>query len=143
MQKKQCVRDIMSTRLCTCTPTENAKNAARLMSTYDIGCVAVCNKDGMCTGILTDRDLVVRCHAKDGDLYKMTVGELMSEAPEKISPDTRISDAIRIMGKRQVRRLPVEDHGKLVGMISIGDIARQCACDAEIGSCECAIAEKE
>lgn len=142
MQEKKRVRDIMSTRLCTCTPTEKVKNAARLMSTYDIGCVAVCNKDGMCTGILTDRDLVVRCHASDGDTSKMTVGEVMSEAPEKIAPDATLGEAIRKMGEHQIRRLPVEDHGRLVGMISIGDIARHSACDTEIGSLEIAIAER-
>ncbi len=141
MKQQNTVRDIMSTRLCTCTPSESVKDAARLMDAYDIGCVAVCDSHGCCTGIVTDRDVVVRCHSKDKDAKATVVSDIMSTTPAKITPDTTVDEAIRIMGERQVRRLPVEENGRLVGMISIGDIARNCHCDAEIGSCECSIAD--
>ncbi|MCQ2433532.1 MAG: CBS domain-containing protein [Clostridia bacterium] len=141
MNKTNTVRDIMSSRLCTCTPCESIKDAARLMDAYDIGCVAVCDPNGTCTGVVTDRDIVIRCHSKDKDAKSTTVREVMTASPEKITPDTTVDEAIRIMGAKQVRRLPVEENGKLVGMVSLGDIARSCHCDMEIGVCECSIAD--
>ncbi len=142
MKQDKKVRDIMTKTLCTCTPNESVRDAAKLMDRYDIGFVAVCDREGCCTGVLTDRDMVIRCHAQSKDLHNTTVSEIMTKAPAKVTPDTTVDEALRLMSEYQIRRLPVEDNGVLVGILSIGDIARTCGCDAEIGSCECSIAEK-
>ena len=118
------VRDLMSKSVVTIAPEESAALAARLLSRHELGALPVCAADGTLVGIVTDRDIVTRCVAAGEEPGRVPVRDIMSPAPSVITPETPISDAARLMAQRQVRRLPVEEDGKLVGMVSLGDVAK-------------------
>jgi CBS domain-containing protein len=96
--------------------------AARLMRESDIGSVLVADHDRF-VGIVTDRDIVVRVLADDRDPRDCPVREAASGDVETVTPDTEIGDAAEVMRTRAVRRLPVVDAGRIVGVVSLGDFA--------------------
>jgi CBS domain-containing protein len=100
------------------------REAARRMMECDVGALPICTGDRI-AGMVTDRDLVVRAIAKGGDPDKMRVAEVMTADPACCYEDDSIREATRVMSDRQVQRLLVLDHDKnLVGIVSIGDLAR-------------------
>jgi len=115
------LRDIMSKDLVTVTPDTSVQEVARLMKEHDIGNVLVTEGDRL-TGIVTDRDIVVRCLAEGGD-FKSDVRNVMTENPRTLSPDTDVIEAAQMMAAEKVRRLPVVENGKPVGIVSLGDLA--------------------
>ena len=118
------VSEIMSKNVIGIHPEESAEVAARTLTHYNIGALPVQNSDGKLCGLVTDRDLVIRCMAS-GKLPNQTkVKNIMTGQVLCVRPDTDASAAAQLMGNRQIRRLPVVDQGKLCGMISLGDIAR-------------------
>ena len=125
------VRDLMSKSVVTITPEESAALAARLLSRHELGALPVCAADGTLAGIVTDRDIVTRCVAAGKEPGRVPVRDIMSPAPSVITPETPISDAARLMAQRQVRRLPVVEQGHVVGMLSLGDLARSRRTDTE------------
>lgn len=118
------VKDIMSAHLITVSPDENLAVAARLLSRYNIGALPVCSKDGKIRGMVTDRDIVLRCVAAEEDPTGVKVSEIMTRRVIGVKPNDRVEAASALMSERQVRRLPVEEDGKLVGMLSIADLAK-------------------
>ncbi len=125
------VRDLMSKSVVTITPEESAALAARLLSRHELGALPVCAADGTLTGIVTDRDIVTRCVAAGEEPGRVPVRDIMSPAPSVITPEMSISVAARLMAERQVRRLPVVEQGQVVGMLSLGDLARSRRTDTE------------
>ena len=125
------VRDLMSKSVVTIAPEESAALAARLLSRHELGSLPVCAADGTLVGIVTDRDIVTRCVAAREEPGRVPVRDIMSPAPSVITPETPISDAARLMAQRQVRRLPVVEQGHVVGMLSLGDLARSRRTDTE------------
>lgn len=125
------VQDLMSKSVVTITPEESAALAARLLSRHELGALPVCAADGTLVGIVTDRDIVTRCVAAGEEPGRVPVRDIMSPAPSVITPETPISDAARLMAQRQVRRLPVVEQGHVVGMLSLGDLARSRRTDTE------------
>lgn len=125
------VRDLMSKSVVTITPEESAALAARLLSRHELGALPVCAADGTLAGIVTDRDIVTRCVAAGEEPGRVPVRDIMSPAPSVITPETPISDAAQLMAQRQVRRLPVVEQGHVVGMLSLGDLARSRRTDTE------------
>ena len=125
------VRDLMSKSVVTITPEESAALAARLLSRHELGALPVCAADGTLAGIVTDRDIVTRCVAAGEEPGRVPVRDIMSPAPSVIPPETPILDAARLMAQRQVRRLPVVEQGYVVGMLSLGDLARSRRTDTE------------
>ena len=125
------VRDLMSKSVVTIAPEESAALAARLLSRHELGALPVCAADGTLAGIVTDRDIVTRCVAAGEEPGRVPVRDIMSPAPSVITPETPISDAARLMAQRQVRRLPVVEQGHVVGMLSLGDLARSRCTDTE------------
>lgn len=125
------VRDLMSKSVVTITPEESAALAARLLSRHELGALPVCAADGTLAGIVTDRDIVTRCVAAGEEPGRVPVRDIMSPAPSVITPETPILDAARLMAQRQVRRLPVVEQGHVVGMLSLGDLARSRRTDTE------------
>ncbi len=118
------VKDIMSDRVISVSPEENLAVAARLLSRYNIGALPVCTKDGKLKGMVTDRDIVLRCVANEEDANSVKVSEIMTRRIVSIEASQSLHDATDLMAKKQIRRLPVEEKGKVVGMISIGDLAK-------------------
>lgn len=103
---------------------ESLVDAARKMRDLDVGALPICGEDQRLKGMLTDRDIVVRCIADGGDPATATAGQLAKGKPVTIGADDSIEEAMRTMAEHQVRRLPVIDGHKLVGIIAQADIAR-------------------
>ncbi len=125
------VRDLMSKSVVTIAPEESAALAARLLSRHELGALPVCAADGTLAGIVTDRDIITRCVAAGEEPGRVPVRDIMSPAPSVITPETPVSAAARLMAQRQVRRLPVVEQGQVVGMLSLGDLARSRRTDTE------------
>lgn len=119
------VKDLMTPQAQVISPDATAEDAASVMKTLDIGVLPVCDEEGL-IGILTDRDLVVRVLAAKRDPKAMLVGEAMTASVVYCFEDDDVERAALVMAGQQIRRLPVLDRNrKLVGIISIGDIAVQ------------------
>lgn len=117
-------RDIMTGGAECIGVNETLEQAARKMKDLDVGSLPICGEDNRLKGMLTDRDIVVRCVAEGGDPKSTMAGDLAAGKPVTIGADDTIEEAIRTMQQHQVRRLPVIDGHDLVGMLSQADIAR-------------------
>jgi CBS domain-containing protein len=118
----QTVRDVMTSDLVTCPSSAPVMDAAGHMRDRNIGDVLVVD-DGTVRGIVTDRDIVVRCVADGGDVRQATVGDVCSGDLTTVASDASIEEAARIMRDNALRRLPVVDDGKPVGIVTLGDLA--------------------
>ena len=125
------VCDIMTDRVVSIGQSEPVSAAARLLKRHNIGALPVCDDSGRLRGILTDRDIVTRCVAADADPKDTKVSEIMSRGIITASPFDELDQAVRLMAGDQVRRLPITDNGRLVGMITLCDMARSCNCEME------------
>ena len=119
------LRDIMTNPVIRIHPEEAVSVAARMLEHNNIGAMPVCGSDGRLCGILTDRDIVTRCLAAGKAPQSTSVREIMSTRLYVGRPDMEVSVAAGLMGKEQIRRLPVMENGKLCGMVSLGDVARK------------------
>ena len=124
------VSDIMSDRVVTIDEREPVIAAARLLKRMNLGALPVTDRGGKLVGMLTDRDIGLRCVALGGDARTMTAGDVMTRGVVTATPDVKVDDAAKRMGRGQVRRLPVVENGKLVGMLSLADMARKCDMEA-------------
>ena len=104
--------------------TQSVVEAARLMASEDVGSLPVVEGNRL-VGIVTDRDLVLQVLAKDLDPSKVTISEVASENPIVAKPDEPLDAALQRMAQEQVRRLPVVDEGRLVGILAQADVARE------------------
>ena len=116
------IKDIMTPSVVSIHPNESVEVAARTMTQYNIGALPVC-KDGKLCGMLTDRDIVIRCLAANRKPEATRVHQVMTEQVTTVSPDMQIGAAAHLMGRLQIRRLPVVENGNLCGMVSLGDMA--------------------
>ena len=122
MARAKDVSGIMSGQPVTLGAQSLLTDAALAMRDSDVGDVIVL-EGGSVYGILTDRDIVVRGIASGKDPSTTRLDEICSRDLTTISSDTRVEDAVRIMREKAIRRLPVVDSGKPVGVVSIGDLA--------------------
>jgi CBS domain-containing protein len=121
--RSQSIRDVMTPLPSTIQTTEPAAEASRRMRQLDVGSLVVVDESGAVAGVLTDRDIVVRALAEGRDPNTTTVQEICSKELSTISPDDSVDDAVRLMREKSVRRLPVVEGGRPVGIVSIGDLA--------------------
>ena len=133
------VRELMSGNAVAVEEQEPVAAAARLMRARNIGSIPVCDANGRLTGMLTDRDIVVRCVAAGADPGAVRVGEIMSPGAVTAAPEDAVDEALARMTREQVRRLPVVEAGRLVGMLSIADVARSQRWDMEAARALCGI----
>jgi CBS domain-containing protein len=117
----QTVEEIMTTNPRTVNADDTVLQAAEPMRDNDIGDVIVV-EDGQVSGILTDRDIVVRAVAEGRDPGSTTVGEIATTGVQAIEPDASVDDALRMMREHDIRRLPVVKNGRPVGIVSLGDL---------------------
>ena len=117
------LREIMTNSVITIHPEESVAVAARTLTHYNIGALPVCGSDGKLCGVLTDRDLVTRCLASNKLPENTKVRDVMTGRVISASPEMDIAVAAHLMGRQQVRRLPVVENGKLCGVVSLGDLA--------------------
>lgn len=118
----QYLREIMTRNPVTVETTDSIVAAARSMRDGNIGDVVVVER-GAIQGILTDRDIVVRALAEGRDPARTTVGEICSRELTTLAPTDAIGDAVTTMRDRAIRRLPVVEGGRPVGIVSLGDLA--------------------
>jgi CBS domain-containing protein len=118
------VQELMTKAVWACRADEPLSAAARLMWEHDIGEVPVLGADEKIVGIVTDRDLCMSAYFTGEPLAAVPVEHAMSKVVFTIEPTQKLDKAEELMRAKQIRRLPVVDAGKLVGMISLGDLAR-------------------
>ena len=117
------LREIMTKTVVRINPEESVAVAARTLARYNIGALPVCGGDGRICGVVTDRDLVTRCIAAGRQPSMTPVREVMTTNVISALPDMDAGLAAQMMGRQQIRRLPVVENGKLCGMVSLGDLA--------------------
>jgi CBS domain-containing protein len=118
----QTVRDVMTQNVVALPRTAPLRDAARQMKENDIGDVIVMHDGSMC-GVVTDRDIVVRAIAEGKDPDSAKLEEICSHDIVTVGPDDPVDRAVQLMRQRAIRRLPVVDGKKPIGMVSIGDLA--------------------
>jgi CBS domain-containing protein len=120
----QRIRDIMTSNPSTIEPNKSVADAARIMKQEDAGVVPV-TENGRLTGMVTDRDIAIRVVAEGKDPQSTPVREVASQNLVTVDPQQDLDEALRLMAKHQVRRLPVvEEDGRLVGVVAQADVAR-------------------
>lgn len=117
------LKDIMSRSVVKIHPDESLDVAARLLTHYNIGALPVCDDQERLIGMVTDRDMITRCVASGRMPEKTSVREVMTARVISATPEMDTGVAAHLMGREQVRRLPIVEQGKLCGMVSIGDLA--------------------
>jgi CBS domain-containing protein len=117
------VRDVMSPCPRTLAPEATLIDAALVMRREDIGDVLVCEEGDRLVGIVTDRDIVVRALAEGRDPIATRVADVCSRDLVTIEPGDSVGGAVRLMREKAIRRIPVTEDGRVVGMLTIGDIA--------------------
>jgi CBS domain-containing protein len=125
------ISELMSKNPCTVTPDSPVSEAARLMKEEDVGIVPVVERvggaetRGRLVGVITDRDIAVR-HVAEGRTTDTAVRDVMSGGVKTASPEDSVESVMELMGREQVRRIPVvDDRGSLVGVVSQADLARK------------------
>ncbi|MDR0318855.1 MAG: CBS domain-containing protein [Nitrososphaerota archaeon] len=122
LKTKMLVKDVMNSPVVTADEGRTANNIATLMDNARIGAVVITNNEGKPIGIITERDLVVRVIAKNKKPDEIRAKEIMSKPLTSIDPDTTISDAARLMNRKNIRRLVIFYKGNLAGIVSNKDL---------------------
>lgn len=118
------VKDRMTRDAVAVAAEESAAVAARLMARCNVGSLPVCGEDGRLVGMVTDRDLVLRCMAMDEDPATFPVSQVMTARVAAVSPEDELAEAAVLMAREQVRRLPVTENGRLAGIVTLSDLGR-------------------
>jgi len=117
------VKDCMSSDIVSVHPTETITNVAKQMQQNHIGCITVCDDDNKLVGLVTDRDVILRCIASGKDYESVPVSDIMTTNIYSVSPDDTVDKATTYMSQYQIRRLPVVQDGTLTGILTIADIS--------------------
>ena len=125
------IKELMTENPATCPPSATITDVAKVMAGEDVGPVPIVESDRL-VGFVTDRDIVVRAVAEGRDPSSTTIGEIMTSDVTTVTPDTDIEEALETMGGLQVRRLPVVEGDRLVGIVAQADLARQLQ-EAKVG----------
>lgn len=130
------VKDLMSTDISCAKGNTSVYQLASQMSKENIGSIPICSDQGYIKGIVTDRDLVLRILSKQKNRASaalLTASDIMTSEPVTVSPNMNTHDAALLFSANQIRRLPVTENNKLVGMLSLGDLASKPVCVDEAG----------
>ena len=121
----QSIKDVMTSNPCSIDADKSVAYAAKMLRDEDVGAAPIVEGDKL-VGMLTDRDIAIRVVAEGRDPDQVTVRDVASKQVVTIDPQQDLDEALRIMAKHQVRRLPVvEEDGKLVGVVAQADVARE------------------
>lgn len=119
------VRDLMTTNVRTADVNASLSEVAQSMKILNVGSIPICDNNKNVVGMVTDRDIVLRSVAEGSKVNSAKAQEVMSKQVVSVSPDTDVHEAANIMAKNQIRRLPVVENGRIVGIVAIGDFATQ------------------
>lgn len=117
------VKDIMTKNIVIADTNDTIMDVAKLMAHHNIGCIPVTENGEKVLGVITDRDIVIEMANHSYDPFNTLATEVMSDNVYFVRPDVDVKFAFDLMKKQQVRRLPVLENGKILGMISLGDLA--------------------
>lgn len=117
----QHLHDMMTTDVSTCRPEDSVYEAAVKMKNENCGAIPIC-QDGQLLGMITDRDIVIRCVAEKRP-GSTKISDVMSNHLITGTPDMTIDEAAKMMAEKQIRRLPIVENQRLVGIVSLGDLA--------------------
>lgn len=117
------VRDVMTSNPTTCEPTATLVDAAKVMAREDVGPVPIV-EGGKLVGLVTDRDIIIRAVAEGRDVTSTTVQDVASKDLVTVTADEDLDRALQLMAQHQVRRIPVVDGDRVVGIVSQADVAR-------------------
>lgn len=118
-------RDVMSSGAECIKEDQTLLDAAKMMRDMDVGSLPICGKDDKLHGMLTDRDIVIHCVAEGGDCSTVRAGEMAQGKVYWVDVDADVDDALAVMQEHQVKRVPVMEDHRLVGMISESDVTRE------------------
>jgi CBS domain-containing protein len=121
--KNERVREAMTPSPTTIDAGESVVEAARLMASKDVGSLPVV-ENGQLVGMVTDRDLVLHVLAKDVDPHQTTIATICSQNPVVVGPEDSLDEALQRMAREQIRRLPVVEDKRLVGILAQADVSR-------------------
>jgi len=116
------LRQIMTTDVRTLSRGASVYEAARLMKELNVGIIPIVEGENL-FGVITDRDIVLRVVAEGRDSMTVQVEEIVSQDVTMASPDWEVDRAAQVMAQQQIRRLPVVENNRLVGIVSLGDLA--------------------
>jgi CBS domain-containing protein len=117
------LRNLLERKLVSCSPKTPVTEVARLMDQENVGAVLVLEEDGRPAGIVTDRDIVLRCVVREADCSQKSVEDVMTDSLATVKLDEDIYNVIQVMRDHEVRRVPVvDDDGRAIGLLSFGDI---------------------
>ena len=119
------VKQVMNRQVIAVSPEEPVSVAARLMTRHNVGALPVRDRDGSLCGILTDRDVVTRCVALERPMQQTSVARVMTARVATVPPTASLDQAAALLSREQVRRLPVVEGRRLVGMVTLSDLSRQ------------------
>lgn len=117
------VREVMTKDIVMADINDTVIDVAKLMEHHNIGCIPVIENGEKVLGVITDRDIVIKMAKHNYDPYNTLATTIMSDNLYYVRPDVDVKFAFDLMRKQQVRRLPVLENGKILGMISLGDLA--------------------
>lgn len=137
------IREIMTKNVCCASENDTLKAVASYMKTNDTGFIPVNDAEGNLSGIITDRDIVLRAVADDAETNELHASDIMSRDIVSLSPDHSPIEASRLMSRAKVRRLPVTEKNKVVGVISLGDLSRAGNMFSETAAALCDICEDD
>ena len=135
------VKELMHPGAVTVEPGSSAALAAKLISRHNVGVLPVCGRDQRLRGMVTDRDIILRCVAPEEDPAQTPVRDIMTRYPATLAPTDDCERAVKLMAEKQLRRLPVVENGRLVGMLTLSDLARSHRYDMEAAKALSEIAE--
>lgn len=116
-------REIMTGGAECVGESETLEQAAKKLADLDVGAMPICGEDDRLKGMLTDRDIVVKAVAQGKSLSDTTAGDLGEGKPVTIGADDSVEETLKTMAEHQVRRLPVIDDQRMIGIISQADVA--------------------
>ena len=122
------VKDCMCHDVFWCNPSNSVKDCASMMCHNHVGCIPVCDENKNIVGLVTDRDIILRSIACDKDVKTTPISEIMTSKIWCCTPETEINEAQNLMSTNQIRRIPVVENKKVVGMLTLGDLASNEEC---------------
>ena len=128
------VKECMCKKIVRATSDTTLNEIAKLMKENDVGCIPICNQQNNVVGLITDRDIIIRSVATNKNCGQTKASDVMTTNVIKITPDTELDDAQKTMSINQIKRLPVIENNQIVGILSVGDLAKnQHVSSVEVG----------
>lgn len=116
------IKNIMTKTVATINAEDTVERAAQMMKEHNVGSIPVCRGENV-VGIITDRDIALRSAAEGQNVHQQKVKDIMTSNPVTGAPTMDVHEATRLMSERQVRRLPIVENNKVVGIVALGDLA--------------------